>query len=288
MSRVEKLLGGLDLDGMQGLEIGALDRPVVDPACTGIRYLDHLDTPGLREKYRDDVNVDIEAIVNVSFVHQGGALADAVGDVRFDYVVASHVAEHVPDLIGWLQQAADILKPDGVLALAVPDMRYTLDGQRRLSSIIDVLDAHLGAHQRPSFRQVLDHHLNVTVAGEAGWLSKLWQDPALAAQVPRIRPHLTRNLGLGELRRYHQAIADGLYMDVHCWVWTPASMLELLGEMAWLDLMPFLLRSFHTTQRDENEFVLTLRKLPALPSDAGLRERRRQQVLASLQAAAIE
>jgi SAM-dependent methyltransferase len=285
MSRVEKLLFGLDLANMQGLEIGALNHPIVDRSHSGIRYLDHLDTAGLREKYRDNPTVDIETIVDVAFVHQAGTLSDTVAGARFDYVVASHVAEHVPDLIGWLQQVAQILKPEGVLALAVPDMRFSFDGRRQPSTIVDALDAHLAGLQRPSFRQALDYQQYVTVAGDAGWLERLWQDPALARQVPLLHPNRIRSLGVAELRRYHRAMAEGLYIDAHCWVWTPASLLEIWTEMAHLDLLPYTLRSFETTQPGSNEFLLTLRRLPDAADDDIERARRREQVLASLQPA---
>ena len=36
-------------------------------------------------------------------------------------ILASHVVEHVPDLVGYLNQVADILIPGGVLRLAVPE-----------------------------------------------------------------------------------------------------------------------------------------------------------------------
>ncbi len=44
-----------------------------------------------------------------------------------DLLVASHVIEHVPDLITWLREIASVLKPTGQARLAIPDRRYTFD-----------------------------------------------------------------------------------------------------------------------------------------------------------------
>lgn len=44
-------------------------------------------------------------------------------DGRFDAVFCSHVIEHVPDPAAWMRRFREVLTPDGVLCLAVPNMR---------------------------------------------------------------------------------------------------------------------------------------------------------------------
>ena len=65
MDRRDKLLQGLDLRTMAGLEIGALCRPLVTKSDGNITYVDYTDTQTLRDRYRQDPNVDIDAIVDV-------------------------------------------------------------------------------------------------------------------------------------------------------------------------------------------------------------------------------
>lgn len=97
------MLAGIDLAKAHCIEIGALCRPIVPPDTARVFYVDHLDTAGLREKYRNDPNVDIDNIVHVGGVWGGNTLAEAAAPVvPADFIVASHVIEHVPDLIGWL------------------------------------------------------------------------------------------------------------------------------------------------------------------------------------------
>ena len=134
-SRRDRILARLDLKNLNGLEIGALAAPLVLPSDGNIFFVDHCDTKTLREKYASDSSVTVEKIVEVNAVWGALSLQDCIGAVRkVDYVLASHVIEHVPDLVTWLAEIRSILRPDGTLRLAVPDRRFTFDYLRPESS----------------------------------------------------------------------------------------------------------------------------------------------------------
>jgi len=141
-SREDILLCGIDPQAL-GLEIGPSHRPIA-PKRSGfnVRILDHLDASGLRAKYADH-GVDTSAIEEVDYIWRGEPLEQLVGGVRFQWIVASHVIEHVPDLIGFLNSCERILAHGGLLSLAVPDKRYCFDCQRENSSLARVIDAGL-------------------------------------------------------------------------------------------------------------------------------------------------
>ena len=90
-------------DSRVGLEIGALDRPLIDKKSIGgsgtIYYLDHLATADLKKKYGSDTSVNLDQIVDVDLVCEDGDLGKSLGTNQFDYVIASHVIEHVPNVI---------------------------------------------------------------------------------------------------------------------------------------------------------------------------------------------
>ena len=95
-----------------------------------IRYIDHVDTDELRARYATHVGFDIDAIVPIDYVTHG-SIYDTVGpDIPFDYVIVSHVIEHVPDVVGWLGDIRSVLSDDGVLSLAIPDHRRCFDALR--------------------------------------------------------------------------------------------------------------------------------------------------------------
>ena len=49
MSRKEKILKNIDVQSMKGIEIGALDRPIVNSSEATILFADHASTEDLRK-----------------------------------------------------------------------------------------------------------------------------------------------------------------------------------------------------------------------------------------------
>ncbi len=103
VDRTAHLVGSIDLATAKGLELGPLNNPVVRKSDGDVRYLDHVDTEALRARYASHEGFDLDSIVPIDYVSWTGSIRSAVGDDGpFDYVIASHVIEHVPDLIRWL------------------------------------------------------------------------------------------------------------------------------------------------------------------------------------------
>lgn len=262
MTRIERLLAKIDPTTQSGLEIGALCRPAVSPGTGPIRYADHMDTAGLRGKYANDPNVDIEKIVDVSVVWGAQTLLQAVGDERFDYVIASHVIEHVPDTVGWLREIAAVLKPGGVLSLAIPDKRYTFDALRELSTFASLVDAFLMGRRHPAFREVLDHFSSVVAVPGQVSAQSIWRGEVAAQDLPPAHPGLIDSLGEDGLRHYFNTINEGLYMDVHVHVFTPESFVNLLARLAGVGLLEYRVAAYFPTELDDMEFFISLEKLP--------------------------
>lgn len=239
------------------VEIGALDKPSLAGTGARVTYVDHATTAELRRKYADDEAMAdrLDHIVDVDHVWSGDApLADMVAEEPpFDVVVASHVVEHVPDLIGWLGEIADILAEEGVLALAVPDMRFCFDANRDLTTMADLVDAHLRGLRRPSLRQVYDFHSRI-VPVDAG---EVW-----AGRSPHRgtwRSDLDPDDWAMELCRRQQA---GEYVDGHCQVFTPDSFVDLTERLSRLGLIDFELADLVPTGEGSLEFHVLLRTLP--------------------------
>ena len=98
-------------------------------------------------------------IPNTSFIWKGQSYKDLVGDLAFNRIVASHVIEHIPDVISWLNWIHEILLPGGQLRLFVPDMRFTWDHNRTPTRLLDILDNHLERRDRPSWGMILEQIL---------------------------------------------------------------------------------------------------------------------------------
>jgi predicted SAM-dependent methyltransferase len=121
-----------------GIEIGALHNPLPVPKAARVRYVDRLSVPDLRAHYPE---LEQEPLVAVDVIDDGERLA-TIGDATQDFVVANHFLEHTQDPIGTLLSAYRVLRPGGVLYLAVPDKRHTFDSERPLTPVDHLLRDH--------------------------------------------------------------------------------------------------------------------------------------------------
>ncbi len=120
----------LSLDGV-GLEIGTWCSPVC-PKREGyhIEILDYASREDLQRELRQvsawgqSLHTE-ESIEEVDYVWSGEKYAALTGKKNYyDYIIASHVIEHMVDLISLFHDCSDIIKNDGILSLTIPDKRY--------------------------------------------------------------------------------------------------------------------------------------------------------------------
>ncbi len=247
MTRTDLLRSLIDTTGL-GLEIGPSYNPLV-PKAAGFRVevADYLDAAGLRAKYLGNASVDPAVIEDVDHVLGGSAsLAEQIGKPgHYDYIVASHVIEHVPDLLGFLQSCQALLRPDGVLLLAVPDKRHCFDVLQPLTSTGGVLQAHLERHTRPSPGAVFDDRAyNAVRDGAIGW------GPGDAGTLQFFATLQTAQNALAA------SLDPAVYLDVHIWRFVPSSFRLIVRDLAEIGEIGLQERSFHDSVG--NEFYLTM------------------------------
>ena len=221
--RRRALLQGIDPAAARGVEIGPLASPIVRREDGPILYVDHTDGATLRRKYAGG-NVDIAAIVDVDAIWSDSSLRCAIGGQTVDYIIASHVAEHVPDLISWLGEVADALSPGGELRLALPDMRYSFDYFRQPTRLSDLVAAWMVRARRPQITQILDFVLNYAPGIDGNGIDAGTFDPSGA-------PRHYSFAGAVELAQRTLDHAAH-YEDVHCWVFDPAHFAALMLQLA--------------------------------------------------------
>lgn len=232
-----------------GVEVGPLDSPLVRKSDGTIIYVDHVATSELRQKYTKHGDVDVDKIVPVDVVWGDGALPDLVGRQFADYVIASHVAEHVPDLVTWLQEIQAVLKPRGQLRVVLPDKRVSFDYLREETRVVDLLDAYVNRARKPRTRQLLDCALHVV----SGWDSvKAYTGELQPSDI--VRAH-TCETALAIAR---DALQNDKYVDVHCWVFTPRSFAEVMKTLVDYNLIGLSCAGFVDSPYESFEFSVFL------------------------------
>jgi len=270
MNRRDKLLHGLDFQTRTGIEIGALAKPLVRKSEGAIFYVDYADAAFLKQRFKDNAQVDCDKIVEVDAVWGENTLSECIGRAGpFDYVLASHVVEHVPDLITWLRELESVLKPDGQVRLAVPDRRFTFDHFRRETHFPEVLAAHHLQSRKPTVQQVFDYVLD-TVEVDA---AQAWRGAVPPLQ-PKSAEMVASLQGLA-----NDIVRNGAYHDVHCWVFTPASFAQLMERLALYGLIGFKCIEVHDTACNEMEFFVAMQRCP--DADEIARSWRRMQQVAA-------
>ncbi len=257
---------------MRGVEVGPSFSPFVRKAdAAEVVVVDHADAATLREKYRHH-GVAVDAIEEVDVVWAGGSLATALaGRPPFDYVIASHLLEHVTDPLGFLADCEALLRPGGVLSLVLPDHRSCFDVLRPPTTFGQWIDAHLDERARHTPGAVFDHWVHAAQREGIVWPP--------TSTVPLSMVHRRVDLDAAVAA----ATAGEDYVDVHAWVFNPASFVSLVSLATC-----FGHTSFEVVEASDAvgyEFFVTLRR-PLEPPTAESRAAHFDDRLAHLEAAA--
>jgi predicted SAM-dependent methyltransferase len=224
----------------EGIELGALHKPLPVPATARVSYVDRLSVDDLREHYPELADLDL---VPVSHIGSAEDLS-AFPDCSLDFVIACHVLEHLEDPTNGLREIHRVLREGGIFYCALPEARVTFDRQRALTTVDHLLVDH------PAGRTTRREHFVdwvVNVEQHQPW----WQDekPELEARVERL-----------------------MRMDysIHYHVWQPTTFLEYLAAVRRQLGIVFEVLDFAGCEPDaDDEFVLILRRgiapTPATP-----------------------
>ena len=234
-----------------GIEIAPLNRATVKKSEGDITYIDRLSYGELLSAHKGASYINPSDILPVDVVLGEISIAEAfAGSPKFDYAVASHVVEHVPDIVSWFSDIATILKSGGTFRLAIPDRRFTFDLLRQETKASEVLNAFAQRVKSPTSQCIMDHYLNVRkVDFYAAW---------------------NGTIDAETLERYHSvdyaidaakaAISIDNLPDIHCWVFTPRSFVTLMKELAKLDFLPFACERIFETEPYTFEFFVIMRE----------------------------
>jgi len=229
-----------------GLEIGPSFRPLA-PKKSGwnIKIMDHASAAELREKYKPH-HVDLSAIEEVDYIYRGERLPDLVKNEQFDYILASHVIEHVPDLIGFLQDCGSILRPNGEIRLAIPDKRFCFDHNRPCSPLSRIIDC-------------FEHKCKIqTVGAAAEYFLTVCKKNGLIAWDSKTPGDLENRHTLEEAKSAILQTRNGVYLDIHNWVFEPITFKDIISKLKILNYIDLEIKQISETMG--HEFFASLQK----------------------------
>ncbi|MCL2207715.1 MAG: class I SAM-dependent methyltransferase [Fibromonadales bacterium] len=237
------------------LEIGPLDRPIFKKETANVFYADIRDTQAVKDFYENNNkdNINIEGIVNIDYVIKETYSQSIKDDEKFDYIVMSHVIEHIPELIKFFNDVKNVLNPNGKLCLAVPDHRFCFDRFRQPTSFAEVYNIYVNGIKNSPTR-VLDAYLNETENDCVYW----WNNYTNYEYLPVSKDQFEK-----AKVNYFKAL-NGEYVDCHFSVFTPETFLLLMRNMLYFNLLPFKFSEFYNTEVNSVEFNCVLELEPNL------------------------
>lgn len=227
------------------LEIG----PFTNPFLRGpnVAYFDVLDRTGLlkRAQLVNYPIADVNAVPEIDFVSPIGDLS--IIKRVFNTLFSSHCVEHQPDLIKHLQQVSALLTSEGRYFLIIPDKRYCHDALLPESSIASVLEAHHQNRKIHTMKSVIEHQA-LTTHNDARrhWLGD--------------HGKLSETAKKAESAMNAFVKADGEYMDVHAWQFTPQSFSEIIHILNLTNYIDFVVEQIYPTPVATLEFYAVLKK----------------------------
>jgi predicted SAM-dependent methyltransferase len=229
-----------------GIEIGALHYPLSVPADAEVRYVDRFDEAQLREHYPE---LGGQPLVPVSLIGSAQDLS-ALSDNSVDFVIANHLFEHLDNPIRGLKEMFRVLRPGGVLYLALPEPRATFDSKRELTTV-----EHLVRDFRRGPEQSRDGHFTE-------WVEKV-EMFIEGGQVDDVRARVR-----------HLSEMD---YSIHYHVWRPDTFMDFLSAARGVTGIELELVDFAPCDRGkDNEFIFVFLKgiagapptIPPLPEEA--------------------
>jgi SAM-dependent methyltransferase len=119
----------------EGLEIGALHNPLRVPRAAHVTYVDRMSRADLIREFPE---LAAEPIVDPKIIDQAEKLLTVPNESQ-DFLIANHLIEHLENPMAAVETFLRVLRPGGVLYLAIPDMRSTFDAKRQETTVAHLL-----------------------------------------------------------------------------------------------------------------------------------------------------
>ena len=243
----DKVIENIDLKS-KILDVGPLNNPMFSKNEADIYYADVKSTEEIKNIYsyleesRFNRIVDIDYVIEDSYEN---TFKDK--DTKFDFIIFSHVFEHIPNPIEVLLDVSTILSLKGKLCILLPDKEFTFDHYRENTSFADWYDVYIRGEAHSLPRLVLDNMLDsVTLNNPMDYWNKN------VTEYPN--PNISTCLDL------YQKFVNGneKSFEGHHWVFTDISFLKILENLYKLNLIPYNFLNFYPTAYNDNTFGLIL------------------------------
>lgn len=230
------------------LEIGPLNRSLLERSeYQNYFFCDIRSTDEIKKFYKGNnylkktgINVDIETIINIDYVLKGSYKNTFSKIEKFDYVIVSHVLEHVPNIIDFFIDIQNVLKTGGKLVIIYPDKRFSFDYFRSDSRFVDAYKIFNNSNEGRQ-TQELDFKINVVPENN----STIYWD-----YDQKVENYLIDEINQEDLETLNE--------DIHYWPFSDYSFIKFLSDCNRFSLFNSFIERYIPTQFSGQEFLVIL------------------------------
>ena len=238
------------------LEFGPLTRCLLDrKKYKNYFFADIRSTEEVKKLYsgneylkRTGIEVNTDDVIDIDFVVKGSYKDTFINIKKFDYVIVSHVLEHIPNLLDFFLDIKNILNKEGEIIILYPDRRFCFDHFRSDSKFSDIYDVWKNGINGIC-RQSLDFFTNVIPENNP---VKFWNlDEKINMDNGK---NAKKNVSI-----YLQGKKGEMGDDVHYWPFSDYAFLKFLRDCRIYDLFSFFIKRFVPTQKNTQEFLVIMK-----------------------------
>jgi len=217
----------------EGIEIGALHRPLLPlpKKVTKIEYVDRKTTDELRERYTE---LEKRRLVDVDIIGKAESLE--LDSESQDFIIANHLIEHTEGTFQTIENFCRILRPNGILFMAVPDKRYTFDKYREPVKYKHLLDEYHNGFEDSRY----DHYHE--------WLTRV----KMKNNKQKMTPSAIHN-------KIEEYLKEN--RNIHFHAWRFEDFVDHVFKMRYDLNIPLHLIDVGTRYKQANEFIVVLKKV---------------------------
>lgn len=217
-----------------GVEFGPGTHPLtLGPFVDSVRYCDVHTGDSYGDLFPEFAKTEVAHFplhIDLPINFDREPFVDRIGAGTLDFIVANHVLEHLVNPFRFLEQCYQLLKPDGLIYLGLPDKRRIFDRYRSRTPLHDVVRRYQHNETDVSDEQIID---------------ALHKDGSLPVIPDR------------ESLEYAQLIAKHRKRTIHANVWILDDLVELLLHFGRVMKMPLALLDGAIAP---TEYIVLLRK----------------------------
>jgi hypothetical protein len=185
---------------------------MLSKSTVNVLYTDYIENEEIQIKAMQNPGMRDETVPEIDFIWLPGKplKSCAPSGIQFDFALACHVMEHVPNPLGWINDILETMAVDAPLRLTIPDKRKTTDYFRDETTFSQLVSYWLERPAVPSAFQICDF-LSGSLDGNVA------------------QGYDSHGTPLSKARTYTDKEAidtaefvynERQYIDAHCTVWT--------------------------------------------------------------------